>query len=114
MIFQRAALFLCSSLLFPGIATTVAATLDVTDADVKHSASIISWLKTKKGYFNPKLEMRRIDPSDPTSIFGMFAKEDISEDHSWFVSLMTSFYIPKKMGSQRRWIAVLSTTLLIN
>lgn len=79
MIFQRAALFLCSSLLFPGIATTVAATLDVTDADVKHSASIISWLKTKKGYFNPKLEMRRIDPSDPTSIFGMFAKEDISE-----------------------------------
>jgi len=79
MILIKAALFLlCSPLLIsPGTVTGISA---ADDADVKHSASIILWLKqTKKGYFNPKLEMRRIDPSDPTSFFGMFAKEDISE-----------------------------------
>jgi hypothetical protein len=63
-----------------GILGLAVAAADDVDADVQHSASIVAWLKTKKGYFNPKLEMRRVDPSDPTSFFGMFAKEDISEE----------------------------------
>ena len=48
-------------------------------ADEKHAASLISWLKEKKGFFHQNLEMRRLDPDDPTSFFGMFAKYDIKE-----------------------------------
>ncbi len=47
------------------------------DLDSQHSASLISWLKSEGGFFHPALEMRRVDPSDPTSHFGMFASEDI-------------------------------------
>ncbi len=48
--------------------------------DEEHAKALISWLKKEGGYFNPKLEMRRVDPSDPTSFFGMFAKDSIPEE----------------------------------
>ena len=57
---------------------TVEATEDV-DMDVYHANSLIEWLKSENGFFNPKLELRRVDPSDKTSHFGMFANEDISD-----------------------------------
>lgn len=47
------------------------------DADAEHATNLINWLQSSDGYFNPNLEMRRSDPSDPTSFFGMFAKDDI-------------------------------------
>jgi len=50
-------------------------------ADEKHSAALIAWLRSNKGYFNPKLEMRRVDPDDPNSHFGMFANQKIQADH---------------------------------
>lgn len=59
------------------IMTASASSASSIDLDEQHSTSLISWLKSQKGYFNPNLEMRRINPSDPTSHFGMFAKERI-------------------------------------
>lgn len=50
-----------------------------TGADEKHSAALISWLKESGGFFHPNLEMRRRDPSDPTSYFGMYANAPIPE-----------------------------------
>ena len=44
-----------------------------------HADALISWLKESKGVWNPSIEMRRADPSDPTSRFGMFANKDIVE-----------------------------------
>ena len=34
----------------------------------------------KGGYFNPKQEIRRENPDDPTSVVGVFAKEQILEE----------------------------------
>ena len=45
--------------------------------DEEHAAALIAWLEAEEGYFNPNLEMRRVDPADPNSRFGMFAKGDI-------------------------------------
>lgn len=47
--------------------------------DEKHAAALISWLQASGGFFHPHLEMRRRDPSDPTSYFGMYAKAPIAE-----------------------------------
>jgi hypothetical protein len=42
---------------------------------------VVDWLKAREGAFvSPKLEFRRMDPSDPTSMSGIFAKEFIEED----------------------------------
>lgn len=49
------------------------------DKDVHHSNSLIAWLKAKKGFFHPFLEMRRLDPKDASSMFGMFSTGDIKE-----------------------------------
>eukprot|EP00548_Thalassiothrix_antarctica_P015362 CAMPEP_0194175700 /NCGR_PEP_ID=MMETSP0154-20130528/9699_1 /TAXON_ID=1049557 /ORGANISM="Thalassiothrix antarctica, Strain L6-D1" /LENGTH=997 /DNA_ID=CAMNT_0038889599 /DNA_START=61 /DNA_END=3055 /DNA_ORIENTATION=- len=41
---------------------------------------LISWLRDGGGKFHDSLQIRREDPSDPTSRYGMFATEDIAED----------------------------------
>jgi len=45
--------------------------------DEYHAAALISWLQESGGFFHPNLEMRRADPSNPNSRFGMFAKGPI-------------------------------------
>jgi len=65
--------FLCTLSVF-GNAPTAAAS-----ENEKHAEALIKWLTGEEnGIFNPKLEMRRSDPSDPESFFGMFAKEPIA------------------------------------
>ena len=40
--------------------------------------SIITWIRSKQGgFFSDNIEIRRIDPADVTSYFGVFAKRDI-------------------------------------
>lgn len=51
---------------------------------------LIEWFISHGGVFNDKLEMRREFPEDPTSRFGMFAKDDIDEDD-------LLLYIPRKV-----------------
>jgi len=38
---------------------------------------VIEWVRSQKGYFSDKLEIRRMDASDPKSPFGIFAEEDL-------------------------------------
>jgi hypothetical protein len=38
---------------------------------------IITWVRSKGGFFSDSIEIRRIDPSDETSYFGVFAKRNI-------------------------------------
>jgi len=40
---------------------------------------LAEWLVEGGGVFNQKIEIRRADPSDPTSTFGVFAVENIAE-----------------------------------
>jgi len=47
--------------------------------DEEHAENLVAWLKEEEGFFSPKLEMRRMDPEDPTSFFGMYAKGDFKE-----------------------------------
>jgi len=56
--------------------------LIVTNADVNREelplkADLIEWLRSKGGPFNSKLEIRRINNKDLSSIFGIFAKAKI-------------------------------------
>jgi len=49
------------------------------DDDVMfHVQQLSVWMQSKPGgYLNPKVEIRRMDPSDPTSYFGVFASQDL-------------------------------------
>ncbi len=48
-------------------------------SDEEHAEALISWLEREGGYFHPNLQMRRVNPSDPTSFFGMFVNDFIPE-----------------------------------
>uniref|UniRef100_A0A7S1C2F9 SET domain-containing protein n=1 Tax=Corethron hystrix TaxID=216773 RepID=A0A7S1C2F9_9STRA len=44
-----------------------------------HGQILIEWMRSKGGYVNSKLEIRRSDPTDPTSQYGIFAKEKLGK-----------------------------------
>mmetsp|Transcript_31004 Transcript_31004/g.70937 ORF Transcript_31004/g.70937 Transcript_31004/m.70937 type:complete len:1235 (-) Transcript_31004:66-3770(-) len=45
--------------------------------EVNYGEILVQWLRSRGGYVNPKLEVRRVDPLNPTSRFGIFTKEDL-------------------------------------
>ncbi|GFH51187.1 hypothetical protein CTEN210_07663 [Chaetoceros tenuissimus] len=49
-----------------------------------HNEALFKWVKSSNGFIHPSLEMRRADPSDSTSMFGLFATGDIKEDTQLF------------------------------
>jgi hypothetical protein len=54
-----------------------------SSSDLDHG--LIEWLTSLDGgYFNPKQEIRREDPNDPTSVVGIFAKELIEDGELLF------------------------------
>ena len=71
--------FLSCSLLLLLLASSTAFASSVPSGDTaeKHVLDLTTWLRSNGGYFNFKLEIRRVDLEDPTSDFGMFAKKDI-------------------------------------
>lgn len=52
----------------------------------------IDWIRSNGGYFNEKLEVRDIDPSNPVGNLGVFAKADI-EPHERLLEVPHSCYI---------------------
>lgn len=46
---------------------------------------LIEWVRSKGGSFSDKLEIRRVDPGDPTSYLGVFVREPIPAKESLFV-----------------------------
>ena len=63
--------------------------------DEQHAEALIVWLKSKRGYFNPGLEMRRVDPAEPNSRFGMFAREDM-EAQTLMIQIPTSIILSSR------------------
>lgn len=49
------------------------------DILLSHSKTLISWLVSNSGYMHPSLKMRRLDESDPTSMFGVFTESELKE-----------------------------------
>lgn len=41
---------------------------------------LVAWAKTKGGFLDPRVEIRRVDPQDPTSYFGAFLNKPVSAD----------------------------------
>jgi len=51
---------------------------------VNHVESIIEWIREKGGFFNPNIEIRRVDRADPTSRYGMFANGNLVHKEKLF------------------------------
>lgn len=49
------------------------------DKNLMYSNGLLDWLKSKKGFIHPSIEIRHIDPNDLLSGIGMFAKMRIKE-----------------------------------
>jgi len=47
--------------------------------EVNHGELLIQWLHSRGGFVNQKIEIRRANPSEPTSRFGLFAKEELAK-----------------------------------
>jgi hypothetical protein len=70
--------FLTSALLLLALSANTVAASKVGDmARDQQLQDIIYWVRSEGGFFNDKLEIRRADPADPTSYYGIFAKETI-------------------------------------
>jgi hypothetical protein len=70
--------FLRSALLSLALSATVAASKVGDNFRDQQIQDIIYWVRSEGGFFNEdKLEIRRADPADPTSCYGIFAKETI-------------------------------------
>jgi hypothetical protein len=60
------------------LASAAAVSVDTaSNAMDAHVQDMVAWLRNQGGHFNEKLQIRRADPSDPTSYFGVFATESI-------------------------------------
>merc|ERR1711933_521041 len=46
----------------------------------EHIQAQINWLRSKNGFFNEKLEIRRANRNDESSHIGMFSKEKILQE----------------------------------
>lgn len=69
-------------LLWTLVSSMATSTATVLDTSEEHPIDfgLAAWVDSLKGgYFNPKQEIRRENPDDPTSILGVFAKEQIFE-----------------------------------
>lgn len=53
---------------------------------------MVEWVLSEGGSFNDKLEMRKVDPTNPNSYMGVFAKEDIGAQES-LIRIPKSCYI---------------------
>ena len=72
---------------FFGIFCLVAlTTIEAKSSDSeKIQDDLISWVRSKGGSFSDKIEIRRVNPEDPTSYMGVFVREPIEAKESLFV-----------------------------
>ena len=64
------------------------------------AAALVSWLRSQKGFFNSKLEFRRVDPDDSESSLALFTTSDIAKREVLFNVLMDSCIIPSEEATQ--------------
>jgi hypothetical protein len=73
---------LVTALISAVLATTRASASAVDKAHSQITEDLIEWVRSEGGYFSHKLEIRRMDPEDEASPFGVFAKTDILKDET--------------------------------
>jgi hypothetical protein len=79
-----------------------------------HAAKMVEWLRQNDGYLNPKVEVRRADPSDPNSYFGVFAREDL-DIHEEVMIVPDELFIqvgPEFLGNYEEGLCELSSILV--
>ena len=54
--------------------------IDQSKSTADYGNTVIDWIRSKGGFVNPKLEIRKEDDSNPDSFYGMFSNDDIQED----------------------------------
>jgi spermidine synthase len=71
--------FFCNALLLLLASAVTEASSDTCSivAEQAQIQDIIDWVRSEGGFFNDKLEVRRADPADPTSYYGIFATNTI-------------------------------------
>eukprot|EP01083_Nonionella_stella_P090271 252213_1 len=76
---------------FKSLLLTALAALAATATDEVMS-NVVKWVRSKGGYFNDKIEIRRVDPNDSSSIFGVFANSAI-DAHERLIGIPRECYI---------------------
>jgi hypothetical protein len=71
---------LISLLLITSNSASGDATSSSGDVAIQHVQNLMEWMQSKGGYINPKVEIRRWDPTDLTSYFGVFTNAPIQND----------------------------------
>jgi hypothetical protein len=75
--FFRSTCCLIPVLLASSFSFAAASGKEASAVDAPHVQEIIDWVRNQGGYFNPKLVIRRADPTDSTSYLGVFATQYI-------------------------------------
>mmetsp|Transcript_2483 Transcript_2483/g.3696 ORF Transcript_2483/g.3696 Transcript_2483/m.3696 type:complete len:401 (+) Transcript_2483:85-1287(+) len=55
-------------------------------------SELVNWVQSEEGFVNDKIQIRRVDPADPNSYFGVFANADI-DAHEVLMEIPQSCYI---------------------
>jgi len=82
-----------------GGTTTTTTTTDYDDLMTR----LIGWLREGGGKFHSSLEIRREDPSDPTSRYGMYANADIAEDELLLLVQRHQLLTEGKFKNELKW-----------
>jgi len=51
-------------------------------ADIYHAEAQIEWVRSHGGFFSPKIELQRINKTNPDSAMGVFVTEEVSENET--------------------------------
>ena len=70
--------------LFALFLSVLAVASTASSDDDKLIQPLIGWLRSQGGFFSEKLEIRRADPNDAASYYGMFVKEDVEAKEKLF------------------------------
>mmetsp|Transcript_12299 Transcript_12299/g.29278 ORF Transcript_12299/g.29278 Transcript_12299/m.29278 type:complete len:464 (-) Transcript_12299:308-1699(-) len=86
---------------------------DPQDASSYHILEMIKWLNDMDdGYFNPKIQVRRANPQDPNSYFGVFAAQDLQPDELlMYIPPEARIHTDKKDGEYTEILCELAWTL---
>ncbi|KAL3938001.1 MAG: hypothetical protein SGBAC_007003 [Bacillariaceae sp.] len=86
---------------------------DPQDASAYYILQMVNWLNDmEEGYFNPKIQIRRANPEDPNSYFGIFAAQDLDKDELlMYIPPEARIHTDKKDGGYTEVLCELAWTL---
>ena len=48
-------------------------------SDAEHADALVSWIRRENGFYNEKMKIRRANPNDLQSRFGIFATDKVNK-----------------------------------